>query len=129
MCPEHSSHAPLTQVGTSTRTHAGLISEVMSTVYPESGGDGKRLVTSCSGDGEAVGMNVSAKGGRTKVWLPNTAFAVVRRLNGSVIVMGAVRLAMILSQSLQTFRVWLFTKKMLCIIGFQIGVAFQIVCR
>jgi hypothetical protein len=97
-------------------------------VYPDSGGDGKRGITSCSGDGEEVGMNVSAKGGSVNVWLPHAAFVAVS-WNGSVIVTGAVRLAMILSQSLQTFRVWLFTINMLCIIGFQIGVPFQIVCR
>jgi hypothetical protein len=67
MCPEHSSHVPLTHVGASTLTQAGLISEVMSTVYPDSGEDGTRFVTSCSGDGEAVEMNVSANGGSVNV--------------------------------------------------------------
>ncbi len=97
MCPEHSSQEPLTHVGISTLTHAGFISEVMSFEYPDC-----RIKSSWSGTGEPIGWNVSVNGGSTNVRLPYAALAVVIRLNGSVIVTGAVRFATIKLPSLQT---------------------------
>lgn len=91
MCPEHSIHEFFIHIGISARTHAGFISEVMSSVNPEGS-----LITSCKGTGDPMGWKVSARGGRTNVRLPHAAFGVpVIRLNGSVIVTGVVKLAMI----------------------------------
>ena len=122
MCPEHSIHEFLIHIGISARTHAGFISEVMSSVNPEGS-----LITSCKGTGDPMGWKVSAIGGRTNVRLPHAAFGVpVIRLNGSVIVTGVVKLAMIRLPSLDTLKV--VTSITLCIIGFQIGVPFQSAC-